>query len=67
MRLRHPKSPIGRSISLIFNDAFLGHPQSDEVRKYNPAASASENPVANFVPEGYESVQVGDYYIVREK
>ena len=35
--------------------------------KYNPAASASENPVANFVPEGYESVQVGDYYIVREK
>lgn len=30
--MRHPKSPAGRPISLIFNDAFLGNPQSDEVR-----------------------------------
>lgn len=32
--------------------------------KYNPAASAGENPVANFVAPGYKSVQNGDSYIV---
>lgn len=32
--------------------------------KYNPAESYSENPVANFVAEGYVSTQNGDYYIV---
>lgn len=32
--------------------------------KYNPAASLSENPQANFVEEGYKSVQSGEYYIV---
>ena len=35
--------------------------------KYNPAESSSENPVANFVAEGYESVTDGDWYIVTQK
>ena len=34
--------------------------------KYNPAESPSENPVANFVAEGYSSVVVGDYYEVKK-
>ena len=34
--------------------------------KYNPAESPSENPVANFVAEGYSSVVDGDYYEVKE-
>ena len=32
--------------------------------KYNPAESRSENPVANFVAEGYKVVIEGDYYTV---
>lgn len=32
--------------------------------QFNPAASLSENPQANFVADGYESEQVGDYYVV---
>ena len=34
--------------------------------KYNPAESQSENPVANFVAEGYSSVVDGDYFLVKE-
>ena len=34
--------------------------------KYNPAASESEPVVTNFVAEGYESVQEGDWFVVRE-
>ena len=34
--------------------------------KYNPGVSSSEAPEANFVPEGYSSVQVGDNYVVVE-
>ena len=34
--------------------------------KYNPAESPSENPVANFVAEGYKSVIDGDWYIVTQ-
>jgi hypothetical protein len=34
--------------------------------KYNPAASESESPVANFVAEGYESVANGDWFVVSE-
>lgn len=33
--------------------------------KYNPAQSASENPVMSFVPAGYSSTLEGDYYVVR--
>lgn len=32
--------------------------------QYNPAASLSENPQANFVADGYESELVGEYYVV---
>lgn len=32
--------------------------------KYDPNASISENPLADFVPEGYQSVADGDYYVV---
>lgn len=32
--------------------------------KFNPAASKSENPVANFVAPGFKSVQDGDWYVV---
>ena len=34
--------------------------------KYNPAESQSENPVANFVAEGYSSVVEGEYFLVKE-
>ena len=34
--------------------------------KYNPDDSSSEAPKADFVPEGYSSVQVGDNYVVVE-
>lgn len=34
--------------------------------KYNPAASESESPVANFVAPGFESILDGDYFVVRE-
>ena len=34
--------------------------------KYNPAASESESPVANFVADGYETVADGDWFVVRE-
>ena len=37
-----------------------------EFYKYNPAASESESPVANFVADGYESVAQGDWFVVRE-
>ena len=33
--------------------------------KYNPAESAGENPVANFVASGYSSVADGDWYEVK--
>lgn len=33
-------------------------------KNYNPAYSQSENPVANFVAEGYQSVPRGDWYVV---
>lgn len=35
-----------------------------EFYKYNPAASHSENPVANFVADGYGVVKDGDWYRV---
>lgn len=35
-----------------------------EFYKYNPAASHSENPVANFVADGYGVVKDGDWYKV---
>ena len=35
--------------------------------KYNPAESLTENPVANFVGEGYQSVAHGDNYVVNKK
>lgn len=35
-----------------------------EFYKYNPAESHTENPVANFVADGYKSVQEGDWYKV---
>lgn len=35
-----------------------------EFYKYNPSASHSENPVANFVAEGYGVVKSGDWYKV---
>ena len=34
--------------------------------KFNPAASESENPIANFVANGYEAVADGDWFVVRE-
>ena len=34
--------------------------------KFNPDQSSSEAPIADFVPEGYSSVQVGDNYVVVE-
>ncbi len=34
---------------------------------YNPAESASENPVMNFVAAGYKAVQIGDWYEVVEQ
>lgn len=37
-----------------------------EFYKYNPAASHSENPVANFVADGYGVVKDGDWYKVVE-
>lgn len=37
-----------------------------EFYKYNPAASHSENPVANFVADGYGVVKDGDWYRVVE-
>ena len=33
--------------------------------KYNPAESASESPVMNFVPEGYVTIADGDYFEVK--
>ena len=33
---------------------------------FDPANNLSENPKANFVAEGYESVQEGDWFVVRE-
>lgn len=33
-------------------------------KNYNPAESKGENPVANFVAEGYKSVKVGNDYVV---
>lgn len=35
-----------------------------EFYNYNPAESASENPIANFVAEGYKSVQNGDWFVI---
>lgn len=35
--------------------------------KFDPAASEGENPVANFVADGYQSVQDGDWYVVSAK
>lgn len=32
--------------------------------KYDPSQSESENPIANFVADGYESIQDGDWYVV---
>lgn len=40
--------------------------KSGKFYKYNPAASESEPVVTNFVAEGYESVQEGDWFVVRE-
>lgn len=37
-----------------------------EFYKYNPAASHSENPVANFVADGYGVIKDGDWYKVVE-
>jgi hypothetical protein len=34
--------------------------------KYDPSKSESETPIANFVAAGYESVQEGDWYVVKE-
>ena len=34
--------------------------------KFNPADNLSENPKMNFVADGYESVQDGDWFVVRE-
>lgn len=35
-----------------------------EFYKYDPNKSNSESPVGDFVPVGYSSVQVGDYFVV---
>lgn len=35
--------------------------------KFDPAASEGEDPVANFVADGYQSVQDGDWYVVSAK
>lgn len=34
--------------------------------RFNPADNLSENPKMNFVAEGYESVQDGDWFVIRE-
>ena len=34
---------------------------------FDPANNASENPAVNFVAEGYESVEEGDWYVVKAK
>ena len=36
-------------------------------KNFDPANNKSENPATSFVAEGYESVEDGDYFVVKAK